>query len=362
LDTNGDGEVTIEELIAAVNNALNAPAVTPLAFVTATDFQVGSYATITLDEPRIVDAVRQGRVIGSDAIARTFGGLIYVVNRFGSDNLQVLDPQQSFKTLRQCSTGPGSNPNDIAFVDAQKAYMPLFASKNLLIVNPSARVDCNDFVLGSVDLSAYADSDGIPEMNQAAVVGDRVYVSLQRLLNFVPAENGAIVEIDATNDQIVGEINLTGQNPFGMSKGLVVRDGSIFISEIGAFGVNDGGIERVDLATGTAQGFIISEAEIGGDVTDFILISDQLGYAILSKPDFSTALVAFNPSTRSVLQTLLGGAGLTDIELNKRGELYLSDRNPALPGMRIFRASDGMQLTTSPIDLGLPPFDIVFLE
>ncbi|HVM98237.1 MAG TPA: hypothetical protein VMT89_17715, partial [Candidatus Acidoferrales bacterium] len=342
--------------------ALNGPATPALAFITATDFQVGSWATISLDEPHTVDAVRQGRVIGSDAIARTFGGLIYVINRFGGDNVQVLDPQQDFKTLRQCSTGPGTNPNDLAFVDARKAYVPLFASKNLLIANPSASADCSDFVLGNIDLSAYADADGIPDMNQAAVVGDRVYVSLERLSNFVPAENGAIIEIDTTTNQVLREIDLTGQNPFGMTQGLVVHDGSIYVSEIGAFGVNDGGIERVDLSTGTAQGYIITEAEIGGDVTDFVVISDQLGYAVLSKSDFSTALVSFNPSTRSVSQPLLAGSGLTDIELNKRGELYLSDRNTSTPGVRIFRASDGMQLTTSLIDIGLPPFGIVFLE
>src|SRR5262245_23495016 len=48
-DANHDGVVTVDELIQAVNNALTAPPAQTLAFVVATDFQTGSFATITLD-------------------------------------------------------------------------------------------------------------------------------------------------------------------------------------------------------------------------------------------------------------------------------------------------------------------------
>ena len=32
------------------------------------------------------------------------------------------------------------------------------------------------------------------------------------------------------------------------------------------------------------------------------------------------------------------------------------------PGVRIFRTSDGSEITQAPLDLGLPPFDILFLK
>src|SRR5690242_5095754 len=171
-DVDGDGTVTIDELIAAVNLALSGgPAV---AFVIATDFQTGSFATVSLDEPRVVTSAGAQRRVNSDAVARSYGGGIYVLNRFGAATIQVLDPAQSFAATLQCSTGPGSNPNDIAFASPTKAYVAALGSAQLLIVNPAAHADCSDFVVGHVDLSAFADADGIPEMNALAIIGDRL--------------------------------------------------------------------------------------------------------------------------------------------------------------------------------------------
>ena len=360
LDADGNGAVTVDELITAVNNALAAPSQTT-AFVVATDFQTGSYATIGLDDRKVAPTT-PGRQLGSDAIARVFGGLLYVVNRFGSDNIQRLDPSQDFATRWQCSTGAGSNPNDIAVVNAGKAYVALFARAQLLIVNPSPQPDCSDFVLGSIDLSAYADSDGIPDASQLAVVGDRLYVSLERLTNFVATEPGALVVIDVNTDQVLSAITLTGKDPFGSTAGLTVIDGGILVSEVGSFGVNDGGIERIDLASGTAQGYVVTEDDLGGDITDFVWVSEHLAYAIISKADFSNALVAFDPTTRMVTQTLVSSGNLADIELDDRGELFLADRSTTQPGIRIFRASDGVELTSTPLATGLPPFAIAFVE
>ena len=96
------------------------------------------------------------------------------------------------------------------------------------------------------------------------------------------------------------------------------------------------------------------------------VLSDHLGYAITAitaGTDFSNSLVAFDPTTHSVTKTILSaGSFLSDIELNDRDELFLADRNITKPGVRIFRASDGGKLTQSPLDLGLPPFDILFLK
>jgi len=370
-DVDSNGEVTVDELIVAVNVALTdvtptpTPTPTPppeqFAFVVVTDFQTGSFGTVTLDDQHAVTQASPSRLLNSDAVARTYGGLVYVINRFGGDNIQVLDPAHGFATVSQCSTGGGSNPNDIGFVSATKAYVALYADAQLLIMNPSARADCSDFVLGHVDLAAYADSDGIPDMNQIAVVGDRAYVSLQRLTKFAPTIPGLIAVIDTTTDTVVNTITLSGQNPFGQTKGLPVVDGALVVSEEGTFGVNDGGIERVDLASGTAQGFFISEAELGGDINDFVLVSEHLGYALISKSDFTTSLVAFDPVARTVTGTLISGGNLSDIEVDDRDELFVADRDTAKPGIRIFRASDGTPITNTPLDLGLPPFDIVFV-
>jgi hypothetical protein len=365
-DGNGDGRIGIDELIAGVGYALDGCPAQTHAFVSTSSFEEGSFATVTLDEPRAVTPSTPQRRIFRDAVVRGFGDLIYVVNRLYADNIQVLDPADGLRTRLQCSTGNGTNPHDIVLVSPHKAYVTLFEKRELLIVDPSAPRDCSGFIRGRIDLSSLADPDGIPDMDQMAVVGDRLYVSLQRLdINSVlrlPAMNGAVAVIDLTTDQLVGGIALTGQNPFGATKGLTVRDGSLWIAEAGEFNVFDGGLERVDLRSGTASGFIATETDLGGDITDFVLVDDHRAYAVISRPGFTNALVSFDPRSGQLLATHHTSSGYTlfDIELNDRGELYLADRTRRAPGIRVFRAADGAPLTGGVLDLGLPPFEIVF--
>jgi DNA-binding beta-propeller fold protein YncE len=367
-DRDRNQQVGVDELISGVGHALDGCPKQSRAFVATSSFQEGSYAVVGLDPPRAVTPSTPQRRIFRDSVVRTFDGVVYAVNRLFADNIQVLDPADNFRTQTQCSTGNGTNPHDIAFASRHKAYVTLFEERELLIVNPAPRPDCADFILGRIDLSPLADHDGVPDMDQMAIVGDRLYVSLQRLdiksALRLPAENGALAVIDTTSDTLIGGIELSGENPFGATKGLTVRDGAIWLSESGRFNTLDGGIERVDLASGTAGGFVVSEQELGGDVTDFVIVSDHLAYATINRSGFTNALISFDPTTRQVLATHHESNTYTlfDLELNDRGELYLADRSRRTAGLRVFRAADGAALVDGTMNLGLPPFEILFLE
>lgn len=367
LDRNDDDRMTVDELVAAVADAMQGCAAQTHAFVVTSNFQAGSFATVSLDEPRVVSRSTPQRRLHSDAVARTRKGLVYVINRRFGDNIQLLDPADNFRTRYQCSTGNGTNPQDIAFAGDTKAYVSLYEEPELLIVNPTPRPDCSDFLRGAIDLGSLADADGIPDMNQMAVVGNRLYVALARLdINTalrLPAGNGALAVIDIATDTLVDSIELSGENPFAATKGLLVRGGKIYVAQAGLFGVMDGGIERVDLVSGRAEGFFVTEEDLGGDITDFVIVSDRLAYAVVSRPDFATALITFDPVTAAVTGTHFEASGYTlfDLELNDRGELFLADRRQQQDGIRIFRAADGAQLTAQPLDLGLSPFEIVFI-
>lgn len=361
-DVNSDGTVTVDEIVLAVGTLLALPALPSVSFVTATDFQTGSFALVGLDPPFPVQPAQPQRRLGADPVARVFGRRVYVVNRFGSDNVQVLDAAEGFRTIVQCSTGNGSNPQDIAFRSGLQAYVPLLARPWLLRVNPHPAQDCRDFIQGRIDLSAFADADGSPEANQAAVVGNRLFVTLERLENFAPVRKGMLVVVDTTDDTLIAAVELTARNPFGMTKGLTVRGDYLYVSLVGQFGVADGGIEAVHVGTLQSAGLVLTEQELGGDVTDFVLVDDNTGYAIVSAPDFSTSLVRFRLQTREVVPVLPSSEGFSDIELSPRGHVFLADRNLRRPGVRIFAASDGAELTAAPLFTGLPPFDLVFLQ
>ncbi|HEY2385319.1 MAG TPA: hypothetical protein VGK30_00040 [Candidatus Binatia bacterium] len=345
-------------------------------FVVTTDFDTGSYSLFPVGHPEQV--ARSLGNVHSDAVARTHGGIVYVVNRLGGDNIQAIDPAQGWTTVWQCSVGNGTNPHDILVVAPTKAYVTLYERAQLAIVDPSVGPSCDGFLRGSIDLSPLADADGIPEMDQMALVGDRLYVSLERLNRrnfFQPTDASVLAVIDTTSDTLVDVdpstaaidgIRLAGTNPFTESQGLTVdaATGDILTSSVGSFGtIGDGGIERVDTSTNRSAGFIVTESDLGANITDFVLLDAHQAYALLLDLNSINRLVRFDPTTRTITATLLSSSEfLVDIALEpSRRELYVTDRTLKSPGIRIFSTSDDREVAGSPVDTGLPPFDITFV-
>jgi DNA-binding beta-propeller fold protein YncE len=337
------------------------------AFVVTTDFQTGSFAVFPLLQP---DAVaRDVDRIHSDAVVRTHAGTVYVINRLGGDNIQAIDPTTGYATRWQCSVENGSNPHDLAFARPDKAYVTRYERREILIVDPTTGADCAGFVRGTVDLSSLADGDGIPEMDQAVVVGDRLYVTLQLLDRrnfFLPTDRSLIAVVDVATDTLVGSIRLTGTNPFAESVGLAPdpETGTIMLTEVGTFGrSDDGGIERVDLASQTALGFFVTESDLGGNITDVVLLDAHHAYAIVLDRIGASRVLRFDPTTRTVTSTLVAADEfLVDIELGPDGQtLFLTDRTLRHPGIRRFAIADDHEIVPA-IDTGLPPFDIAFVE
>ena len=185
------------------------------AFVVTTDFQTGSFAVFPVLQP---DAVaRNVERIHSDAVARVHDGLVYVVNRLGGDNVQAIDPAAGYATRWQCSVENGSNPHDIAFAAPDKAYVTRYERATLLIVDPTTGADCARLRARHRSTSRRSPTrDGLPEMDQAVVIGGRLFVTLQRLDRrnfFRPTDRSLIAVIDVATDAVVGSITLTGTNP-----------------------------------------------------------------------------------------------------------------------------------------------------
>ena len=205
-------------------------------------------------------------------------------------------------------------------------------------------------------------------------MGSRLYVAALRLdrnRGFVPAASGLIAVIDTTTDTLVDvdprtpeidAIKLAGENPFGL-----VYDPSsdkIWVWETGRFSVpDDGGIEAIDPTTNRAEGFIASEADLGGTVTVVAPYTATRAFAVVADEDFRNRLVAFSPATGKIIETLRTSAPsyFPDVAVNDRGEVWLADRTLRAPGIRIFDAESG-RAVAGPIDVGLPPFAILFLH
>jgi len=335
------------------------------AVVVTTDFETGVLATASVRPPHRV--THPDAQIHSDAVIRVSGGMVFVLNRFLGDNVQRLDPAQGLRTRFQCSTGNGSNPHDLLVVAPDKAYVTRYDRPELWVVDPS-RTDCDGFRRGVIDLSGFADADGLPEMDQMALVDGRLFVTVQRLdrrRGFVPTGPSRLVVIDVATDAVVGQVVLFGTNPFGDASGIVrePETGRLVLATSGSlYTVGDGGLERVDPTTLQAEGrFFVDELTLGGNVLDFLLLSPTKGYAVLQDADLRNRLVAFDPSGASPPRTLLSrDAYLPDVVLGPDGLLWLADQTLSAPGIHLFDPATDREILKRPLNVGLPPFSIGF--
>jgi hypothetical protein len=344
-------------------NTLTGPSVPGdyIAIVVTSDFATGGLSVIDVATRQVTPNVAS---VHSDATLRVFGGLVYVINRFGQDNIQVIDPEDGYSTRRQFSTGNGSNPQDIIVVAPTKAYVSRLGSADLLIVDPSTGDE-----RGTISLAGFADADGLPEMSRMELVGPYLFVACQRLTNFAPANPSIVVVIDIRTDEVVDRepivpgiqgITLAGRNPLtAFAYDPVAHE--LLIGCVGAYGVADGGIERIDAVNPRSLGFAITEAAIGGDVVDIAWSSATHSYAIVSDASFNNLLMSWNPATGAAIDTVYapGGFNLPDCEVNVLGELYVCDNRLTSPGVRIYRTGADT-LLAGPLGAGLPPNQIAF--
>ena len=331
------------------------------AIVVTTDFATGGVSVIDVATRQVTPNVAS---VHSDATLRVYGGLVYVINRFGQDNIQVIDPGDGYATRRQFSTGNGSNPQDIVVVSPTKAYVSRLGSADLLIVDPSTGDE-----RGTISLAGFADSDGLPEMSRMELVGPYLFVACQRLTNFQAVNPSVVVVIDIRTDKVVDRepivpgiqaITLVGRNPLtAFAYDPIAHE--LLIGCVGAYGVADGGIERIDALNPRSLGFAITEAAIGGDVVDVAWSTATHSYAVVNDASFNNLLMSWNPAAGAVIDTVYapGGFNLPDCEVNALGELYVCDNQITTPGLRIYRAGADT-LLAGPIGTGLPPNQIAF--
>jgi len=346
-------------LVAACAAAAPARAADTRAFALCSDFSTGSLSAVDLVTRVVSPDVAP---IGSDAMARWSNGRLYVVNRFGQDNVEAIDP--AGWGITQYSVGNGSNPQDIAFVAPGRAYVSRYGSTTLLIVNPATGAQ-----LGTVSLAGFADSDGLPEMARMARFGNRLFVACQRLENFAVTQPAVVVVVDTDADTVLDVnpalpgkqgIPLAGRNP--VTAFITDRAHSrLLIGVAGSYGALDGGIEAIDPNTLTSLGIVLPETALGGDISDLEIRDGGHAYALVTLAS-SNQLVSWDPGNGAVLDTLTtasGGFSLPDMEANDRGELYVCRNDFSSPGLLVFRMSDDA-LVAGPLSTGLPPLSVTF--
>jgi hypothetical protein len=200
-----------------------------------------------------------------------------------------------------------------------------------------------------------------------------LFIAIQRLdrdFYWTPVGTSYIAVIDTTTDALVDvdpgtpgtqAITLANSNPYGEIQ-LDPWSGYLYVSCVGFWGVLDGGIELIDVATLSSAGTMFTETAAGGDMQDVEVVNTTVGYAVVQNASFHTDLIMFDPTAGTKTKTVYapGAYVLEDVERGPTGEVFLADRTPTAPGVRIYDAMTGVETTSGPIDVGLPPFDFAF--
>ncbi len=318
----------------------------------------------------ITDSVAYKNLLSNwiDNDIRTYNGAIYVLERYGKDNILKINGSVINGTAiaYEKNIGTSVNIQDIAFINDTKAYITELGSSKLAIFDPSTGTTSAK----TIDLSPYNTHSGIPNADdfpyaaKALYYNDRVYVACQRLTAtagglLLTTDTSKILVINSTKDTIEKAINLFDKNPQELS----ICNGKLYVGSSGTWAVNDaGGIEVIDLATNTNTGTIIDESAFSGDIASIIVVSDTKGYAVVSTPSFSTELHSFNPQAKTV------GPKISGLDAPCSGHMafdgtyvYVGDRSDKTPGIVIIDPSTDAKVGSTK-DIGLPPNSLALLE
>ena len=349
------------------NRALTAPQTTSSKSIVAVTisftYDVGNVGLYNISDTTGFPNLLQN---WTDNDVRTYNGAIFILERYGKDNIVRVDGSiiSSSAVVYEKNIGQSVNMQDIACVSSTKAYVTQLASSKVTIIDPSTGLKLSK----TIDLSPYntyagTDSaDVVPYMSKELYYNGKVYIACQRLKapaggNIQAADTSKIIVINATTDSVIKAINLAYKNPQELS----IFNGKLYIGSVGIWGANDGGVEEIDLATDSNIGSIADESAFSGDIASIIVISDTKGYAVISTPAFTTELHSFNPQTKTV------GIKISGIDAPCSGHMafdgayvYVGDRSNLSPGIVIIDPKTDTKVGTTK-NVGLPPNSLALL-
>jgi hypothetical protein len=216
--------------------------------------------------------------VGPDALLRFAWGKLYVL-RPSQDLISVVDPA-TWTITRTYTLPNGSEPEDIAVIDTNTAYVSGRRATHLLRLNLTSGATQN-----VADFGSFADADGIPDLGSMTSHAGRLLVQIRRLnrdvpRGFVPPAYMAVV--DVTTGQLVDvdpivsgiqAIQLAGTPP-KRSMQLVPQSRRLLLSATGDF-FDEGGIEIIDLDALRSLGLVVRESDglTGADIGPFVMVT-----------------------------------------------------------------------------------------
>ena len=355
----------------------------------AADYSSGAHSIATVDPVNGKRTIINNLVPTiSDISVAAFGQYFYRLERYNADSITKFNISKPSTAIWQFSTMDAgevqsSNPHDMVFYSAKKAFVLRYGSTKAWIVNPSATKEAN-FKIGELNLSAYKDQDGIPEMNSGVIVGDKLFVVMERLnanRNWNPDNTPYVAVFNAKTNK---EIN-TGKGSGGL-KGIPLpirspstivylkENDTIYIQGNGGWAgssdpnlVYTGGIVALNPKTYKTK-LIVNDGNAKkhpyGNITALGIASKTQGYFVGYDGWGDNTLYRFNPTTGKVLGKLgsifqhINIAGMsTSIPVDKNKILWVCDQTNA----RVLLLKTTTNKAVGTLKTNLNPIQVIFI-
>ena len=340
--------------------------------VVTTDFATGAVAAIDLSTG---EGKADLALASTDAIPYVHEGRVYVVNRFMSDYVDVLDPADGWSLVAQHAIEavgtevPSTNPQAVGFLDGGLALLTMYGAPELHVYDFERPV--GEALIDVIDLSSLADGDGSTEATLVIPHGDEAWVAVQRLDRrdgWAQAAPDLLVRIDAETLQLddldperagVQGVELPGQWPKQFrvdprnADRVYVLNGRLL-----AFDMKSRSVEVVVSPEQMAEaGIDFYQLPQSFDVSDD---GETLVFAAYQS-DFAAVHIYRVPATGGVPERIHAGFNSVEKTLEVEGEvIWFGDVTLGQAGVRRL-SMDGELLDDGPISTGLPPYSVAVL-
>jgi len=317
----------------------------------AGDYSTGSFAQVSLDDWRIEDVLFQ---TSTDPVVTAEDNMVFQINRLGADNVRRYEPGVWEAPIWEMSLGDAANPHDVE-VCGGDLYATLYSHDYLGVYDVQSGT-----LKGSVDLSAFADTDGLsPEASQLVEIDGMLYVGLQRLDTTAgwKSEGSVVVEVDCAEMAVSrswsvgGNINLSAWPGSGK-----------LLAGVEAYGEDVAGIYVIDPQADAVSLLVESvESTVTGIATD-----GEKAIAVTSADDgsnYSLHCVDLTMGEMTLLEETQ--SYLNSISANDRGEAWLtagsSWMDPSAPtGVFVYDIAACVGLSELPLRFSMLPTRVAF--
>ncbi|KIG16986.1 hypothetical protein DB30_03583 [Enhygromyxa salina] len=376
-------DATIEAGYPILDGPCRAPISEPSHLVvTSTDFNTGAVGLVDVQAHSVSPDLA---LASSDAVPIVDAGRVFVINRFGFDYIDELDPDDQLALIHEwpiqaatpANQDAPANPHALALDLAGHAWVTLHGAPELQrFAFPTlhgARVHAEL----AADLSSFSDDDGVPELSRVIGCGEHLFVSAERidreqwipaaqtlLIPFRPGAAPALFEFDAERPGPDGIRLLgVGVGPWRLDPG--DASGTVIV-------LLNSGLERIDLAGGTSEWVVPEQvfAELGYDrlqLSGFDFDSTGRAWISAATPDFASfALLRVDlsgpaPALVTEVEGLESVTGALEIVGD---QAWFADTTIGASGLRVFDLSQSpvAELPESPLAVGLAPMNMAPLS